>query len=110
MRITQREAETIHGRTDKAHEAGGKASDLVRELGFAQQRYYRWKNKYGGMEVSESKQLREQESENVRVKKLLAENELDKAMLHDVIKKVVKPGSWRRFVGSLQTLSGISQR
>ncbi len=62
-------------------------SDLVREHGFSEQSFYRWKSKYGGMEVSEAKRLRELESENARLKKLLAEAELDKAMLRDVIGK-----------------------
>lgn len=69
----------------KAHEAGMSVSDLVREYGFSEQSFYRWKSKYGGMEVSEAKRLRELESENARLKKLLAEAELDKAMLRDVL-------------------------
>ena len=71
----------------KAHEAGMSVGDLVREHGFSEQSFYRWKSKYGGMEVSEAKRLRELESENARLKKLLAEAELDKAMLRDVIGK-----------------------
>ncbi len=71
----------------KAHEAGMSVSDLVREYGFSEQSFYRWKSKYGGMEVSEAKRLRELESENARLKKLLAEAELDKAMLRDVLGK-----------------------
>ena len=53
----------------------------------SEQNFYRWKSKYGGMEVSEAKRLRELESENARLKKLLAEAELDKAMLEDVAGK-----------------------
>ena len=71
----------------KAHEAGAKVTDLIREHGFSEQSFYRWKSKYGGMEVSEAKRLRELESENARLKKLLAEAELDKAMLRDVVGK-----------------------
>ena len=71
----------------KAHEAGMSVSNLVREHGFSEQSFYRWKSKYGGMEVSEAKRLRELESENARLKKLLAEAELDKAMLRDVLGK-----------------------
>ncbi len=69
----------------KAHEVGAKVGDLVREHGFSEQSFYRWKSKYGGMEISEAKRLRELEAENARLKKLLAEAELDKAMLKDVL-------------------------
>ena len=61
----------------KVHETGAKVSDLVREHGFSEQSFYRWKSKYGGMEVSDAK----------RLKKLLAEANLDKAMLRDVLGK-----------------------
>ena len=71
----------------KAHEAGARAADLIRAHGFSEQSFYRWKSKYGGMEVSEAKRLRELEAENTRLKKLLAEAELDKAMLRDVLGK-----------------------
>jgi len=71
----------------KEHEAGAKVQDLVRRHGFSEQSFYRWKSKYGGMEVSEAKRLRELEAENARLKKLLAEAELDKAMLKDVLGK-----------------------
>ncbi len=71
----------------KAHEAGAKVADRVRKHGFSEQRFYRWKAKYGGMEVSNAKRLKELEQENARLKKLLAEAELDKAMLKDVLSK-----------------------
>lgn len=71
----------------KEHEAGAKVADLVRQHGISEQSFYRWKSKFGGMEVSEAKRLRELESENGRLKKLLAEAELDKAMLRDVVQK-----------------------
>jgi putative transposase len=71
----------------KAHEAGTKVADLTRKHGFSEQSFYRWKSKYSGLEVSEAKRLKELEHENARLKKLLAEAELDKAMLKDVIGK-----------------------
>ena len=71
----------------KAHESGAKVSDLIRKHGISEQSFYRWKAKYGGMEVSEAKRLRELEAENAKLKKLLAEAELDKAMLKDVLGK-----------------------
>ena len=71
----------------KQHEAGPKVQDLIREYGMSEQSFYRWKSKFGGMEVSEAKRLRDLEAENAKLKKLLAEAELDKAMLRDVIGK-----------------------
>jgi putative transposase len=59
----------------------------MRKRRFSKQSFYRWKSKYGGSEVSEAKRLKELEHENARLKKLLAEAELDKAMLKDVIGK-----------------------
>ena len=53
----------------------------------SEQSFYRWKAKYGGMEVSDAKRLKELEVENARLKRLLAEAELDKAALKDVLSK-----------------------
>lgn len=71
----------------KAHEAGAKVADLIRKHGISEQSFYRWKSKYGGMEISDARRLKELEQENSRLKKLLAEAELDKAMLKDVLSK-----------------------
>jgi len=71
----------------KEHEAGASVPDLSRRHGIVENTIYRWKSKYGGMEVSEAKRLRELEAENARLKKLLAEAELDKAMLKDVLSR-----------------------
>ena len=73
----------------KQHEAGRTMVDLAREHGIAENTLYRWKSKYGGMEVSEAKRLRELEVENTRLKRLLAEAELDKAAMKEVIE-----GKW----------------
>ena len=63
----------------KEHEAGASVPELSRRHGVAENTIYRWKSKYGGMEVSEAKRLRQLEQENAKLKKLLAEAELDKA-------------------------------
>ncbi len=76
----------------KEHEAGAKVADLVRRHGISEQSFYRWKSKYGGMEMSEARRLRELESEHARLKKLLAEAELDKAWLQDVLGKSGEAG------------------
>jgi putative transposase len=69
----------------KEHEAGASVPDLSRRHGIVENTIYRWKSKYGGMEVSEAKRLRELESENAKLKKLLAEAELDKAALKELV-------------------------
>lgn len=69
----------------KQHEAGRTMVDLARAHGIAENTLYRWKSKYGGMEVSEAKRLRELETENARLKRLPAEAELDKSAMKDVI-------------------------
>lgn len=58
-------------------ESGVKVSELCRQYGIAEGTYYRWKSKYGGMEVSEARRLKTLEDENRRLKQLLAEKELD---------------------------------
>ena len=73
----------------KEHEAGASVPDLSRRHGIAENTIYRWNSKYGGMEVSEAKRLRELEQENSKLKKLLAEAELDKAALKELVR-----GKW----------------
>ncbi|NMH64418.1 transposase [Shewanella sp. SHSM-M6] len=71
----------------KEHESGCKVEDICRRYAIAQGTFYRWKSKYGGMEVSDAKRLNELESENSQLKKLLAEAMLDNAVLKDVVSK-----------------------
>mgnify|MGYP004445103433 FL=1 len=76
-------------RAIKEHEGGRKALDIVRELGISEQTFYRWKAKYGGMEVSDARRLRELEEENRRLKELVADLSLDNKILKDVVSKKV---------------------
>ena len=71
----------------KEHEAGVKTADLCRKHGISEASFYNWKAKYGGLEVSEAKRLKGLESENVRLKKLLADAMLDNAALKDLLAK-----------------------
>ena len=64
--------------------AGKTIAEVVQILEVSEQTYYRWKSKYGGMKVEEAKRLKQLEVENARLKKLLAEAELDKAMLKEL--------------------------
>lgn len=62
---------------------GLKVPEACKQLGVSEQTYYRWRQKYGGMDPQMARQLRELEKENARLKKLLAEAELDKAILKE---------------------------
>ena len=63
---------------------GQTTGDVVRRLGITEQTYYRWRKEYGGLRVDQAKRLKELEKENSRLKKLLAEQALDNAILKEV--------------------------
>ena len=67
-------------------ERGEKVKAVIREHGISEQTYYRWKSKYGGMEVSDAKRLKALEAENRRLKKLVADLSLDKDILNEALK------------------------
>ena len=69
----------------KEGDAGAKTKDLCRKHGISEATFYNWKTKYAGMTVSEARRLRELEAENSKLKRLLAEAELDKAALKDLL-------------------------
>ncbi len=71
----------------KQHEAGLPVTQLCREHGVSESSFYKWKSKFGGMDVSEAKGLRQLEEENSRLKRLLADAMLDNAALKDVLSK-----------------------
>ena len=71
----------------KRWEAGEKPKDLCRELSVHEQTLYNWKSKFGGMEISEAKRLKELEQENLRLKKLVADLSLDNQILKEVNSK-----------------------
>lgn len=68
-------------------DSGAKPEDVSRHLGVEQKTLYRWRQKFGGMEVSEAKRLRQLEEENARLKKLLADQMLDNEALRLVVSK-----------------------
>lgn len=74
-------------RAIKEVDAGRKVADVCRELGVTDQTMYNWRRKYGGMEVSQAKQLKHLEDENRRLKLLLAEATLDNQALKAVVSK-----------------------
>ena len=71
----------------KEQEAGERTSDVCRRHGISQATFYKHKAKYGGMEPSDARKLKALESENAKLKKLLAEQMLDNAMFRDVNSK-----------------------
>jgi putative transposase len=71
----------------KEGEAGRKVADVCRTHGITDQTYYRWKAKYGGMELSELQRLKQVEDENRRLKQIVAEQTLDIQALKAVVAK-----------------------
>ena len=68
-------------------EAGLPVKDLCRKHGFSEASYYLWRSKFGGMSVPDAKRLKELETENSRLKKLLAEQVLENEVIKDVLRK-----------------------
>ena len=71
----------------KEHQAGLSATELCRKHGISDATFYKWRSKYGGMEVSEAKRLKTLEEENARLKKLLAESMMDVSTLREMLGK-----------------------
>jgi putative transposase len=71
----------------KEAEVEGNARVVIKRNNISEQTFYRWRKKYGGMEVSEARRLRSLEKENSELKKMVAELSLDKRMLQDVLSK-----------------------
>ena len=73
-----REAEVFIGE-------GMTAKEAARKIGVTEQTYYRWRKEYGGMQISQAKRLKALEKENIRLKRLVAEKELDIQILRETI-------------------------
>jgi putative transposase len=71
----------------KEHQAGLSATDLCRKHGISDATFYKWRSKYGRMEVSEAKLLKQLEDENAKLKKLLAESMMDVSTLREMLGK-----------------------
>lgn len=71
----------------REQEAGGKTADICRKHGISSATFYKWKARYGGLDVSDARRLKALEDENTKLKKLLAEAMLDNAMLKDINSK-----------------------
>lgn len=86
MRKTRFTDEQIIG-VLKAADGGQPVKELCRKHGISEQTYYRWKSKYGGMDVSDARRLRTLEDENRRLKTIVADLTLDNQMLKAVVAK-----------------------
>ncbi len=71
----------------KKHQAGLGAKELCRKHGVSDATFYKWRSKYGGMEVSDAKKLKALEAENAKLKKLLAEQMIDVSTLKEMLGK-----------------------
>ena len=71
----------------KQVELGMPVADVIRRIGVSEQTFYRWKKEYGGLQPDQARELKQLQEENVRLKRLVAELSLDKAMLQDVASK-----------------------
>ena len=86
MKMT-RFSETRIIKIPNEHEAGRETKDLCRENGISRATFYNWKKKYGGMDASQLKRLKELEDENRRLKRMYADLSLDNELLKDVLEK-----------------------
>jgi len=71
----------------REQDAGAKVADLARKHGISEATLYNWKAKYGGLDVSEAKRLKTLEDENVKLKKILADQMLETAALRELLSK-----------------------
>ena len=79
-------------------EQGVTVEEIIRKMGISEATFYNWKKKYGGLGLSELRELRMLKDENSRIKKMVADLSLDKQMLQDVLKKSLKAVTTEGFI------------
>ncbi|WP_422393410.1 IS3 family transposase [Mycetohabitans endofungorum] len=95
----------------KQAELGMPVADLIRQIGISEQTFYRWKKQYAGMQSDQVRELKQLQDENARLKKLVAELSLDKAILQDVAsKKLARPALRRAVVDYVVSHYGLTMR
>ena len=80
----------------KQAELGMSVTDVIRQVGISEQTFYRWKKRYAGLESDQVRELKQVVEENARLKRLVAELSLDKAVLQDVLSKSFPAGADER--------------
>jgi putative transposase len=91
----------------KQVEAGVPMAELIRRVGISEQTFYRWKMQYVGLEVDQVSQLKQLQEENIRLKQVVADLTLDKAMSQDVLaKKFWRPRGVGRWSSTCTTVTG----
>jgi len=91
----------------KEHQAGLSAKELCRKHGISDATFYKWRSKYGGMEVSDARRLKALEAENAKLKKMLAEQMLDVATLKEMLGKKPRGCKSRGDVLACVNVSGL---
>jgi putative transposase len=95
----------------KQAELGTRVEEVCRKMGISEATFYVWKKRYGGILPSEVRRLRQLEEENLKLKQIVADLSLDKAMLQAVVaKKALKPSQRREWMPELMQRFGCSQR
>ncbi len=94
----------------REQEAGIPVADLCRKHGLSSPTFYKWKAKYGGMDVSEARRLKALEDENAKLKRMLADSMLDNVALKGLLGKVVTPAAHRAAAAHLQSAYEMSER
>jgi putative transposase len=87
LQMKKRFSEEQMIRVLREQESGSKTAEVCRKHGISEATFYKWKAKFGGMSVSDAQKLRALEAENSKLKRLLADAELDKLMLKEVLSK-----------------------
>lgn len=82
----------------REQEAGGKTADVCRKHGAGSTTFYKWKARYGGLDVSDARRLKPLEDENVKLRKLLTDAMRDNAMLKEINSKIVTPRGVKRLL------------
>lgn len=77
---------------DRLLAGGADTAEVARQLGVSEQTYFRWRNQFGGLKAEDAEELKKLRAENQRLKRLLADAELDKDMLREVAKGNSEPG------------------
>jgi len=95
----------------KQAEMGMPVADVIRQIGISEQTFYRWKKQYAGLQSDQVREFKQLQEENARLKKLVADLSLDKAILQDINqKKMVRPALKRPMVDYIVNHYDVSQR